>query len=307
MTESDRGTPNDPGQCRKEPHGRPCSMMSGAARPTPEEFHRLVHDLEASHQELAQLKSTAAILEQCATERTALADRRAKQLRVLASELTQAEQRERRRLAQVLHDDLQQHLVAIRLKVAALYRRTHDQEIIGGLQEVDAMLNESIDASRVLTYELSPPVLHDAGLNAALQWLGRWTREKHGLSVEVFTDQEAEPAEESLRILLFQIVRELLFNVVKHAQTPNACVEVTRRGDQVRIVVSDEGAGFDVTQLKASTLAHGFGLSSVRERLELMGGMLEIDAGPGRGTRITITVPRHIPRAETNGEPRLGL
>lgn len=219
--------------------------------------------------------------------------RRAAQLRKLASELTQAEQRERRRLASVLHDHLQQLVVAARLKLS-MCRRSPEQ-----IEEVDSLLEEIIKVSRSLAVELSPPVLNRQGLGAALRWLGQQMAEKQGLDVEVQADPNAEPAGEDMRAQLFQAVRELLFNVVKHAQSPQAKVELTIAENQgVRITVTDNGVGFDPAELEANS-AHGFGLFSIGERLQVIDGRMEVASGRGQGTRITLEVPHARPAAES--------
>jgi len=221
-------------------------------------------------------------------------ERRARQLQNLASELTLAEQRERRRLAQVLHDHLQQVLYAARLSVATLRRRAQDETLHPAIQQVDELLGQCIDESRSLTMEISPPVLYDAGLVAGLEWLARRMEQSYGLTVAVDADPQAEPEAEDVRILLFQSVRELLFNVVKHAEVPRARVKMTRSGRQVRIVVADGGAGFDPAKIHTDeACAAGFGLFSIRERLELLGGRLDLSAAPGKGTRVTIYAPHH--------------
>jgi DNA-binding NarL/FixJ family response regulator len=158
--------------------------------------------------------------------------------------------------------------------------------------EVDDLIREAIAASRSLTAELSPPVLRAGGLIEALRWLGRWMREKHNLEIEMTLDDQAAPQGEDVSILLFQAVRELLFNVAKHAGVKNARVEVSRIDGQIQIVVLDDGAGFDPLQIRAENgLAGGLGLISVRERLDFLGGHLEIESAPGRGSRVTLLVP----------------
>jgi signal transduction histidine kinase len=146
----------------------------------------------------------------------------------LASELTRAEQRERRRLAQILHDHLQQLLVAARLKLSIVRSELRDEARQGPeqLEQIDHTLDEAITVSRSLTAELSPRILYDAGLPAALEWLAADMEKKHGLAVKVYADPAANPAEETLREFLFQAVREGLFNVVKHAQIGHAIVRV---------------------------------------------------------------------------------
>jgi signal transduction histidine kinase len=241
-----------------------------------------------------QLKTLNETLEQRVAERTATATRRAAQLQALASELTRTEQRERRRLAQVLHDDLQQTLYAARLSLGTLRGRLTEQPLVQTVERVDELLSQSIAHSRTLTVQLSPPVLYEQGLAVALEWLGRHIHETCGLVVDVQTDTGAEPESDDLRILLFEAARELLFNVVKHARTGHAHVAMAAAADGgVQVVVSDDGAGFNPAEPKVGrAMATGFGLFSIRERIELLGGRMQVDATLGRGTRVAITAPR---------------
>ncbi len=314
MTEFDSGI-SPKGQCRCGASDRRLLGSTGdVSTMSLEDLQRLVRALQASHRELEaqngslqqlhqEAEAARTLLERRAAERAALAERRGQQLHRLASELTRVEQRERRRIARILHDHLQQQLVAVRMKLNKASRYAQDETLLSAIREADALVNESIETSRCLACELSPPVLHESGLQAALRWLATWKREKHGLMVDLRGDGDAEPVEEELRVLLFQIVQELLFNVVKHAQTDRACVEVSQMERGVQVVVSDEGVGFDPGELDLSrTSARGFGLSSVSERLEVMGGMLHIDAAPGRGTRVTVRVPCQRVPGETEDQ-----
>jgi len=239
-----------------------------------------------------QLRELNETLEQRVAERTATAEERASQLRALANELTQSEQRQRRRLAQMLHDQLQQLLIAAKFRVGALRSRISGEEQLEAVDKVDELLDESIMASRVLTIELSPPILYDGGLVPALEWLANWMREKHGLTTAVDADEEAEPASEDIRALLFEAVRELLFNIVKHAQIDEATVLVQRTpNDEITITVEDTGSGFDPVAAQERRGGAGFGLFSIRERFGLVGGRMDIDTAPGRGTRVVLRVP----------------
>ncbi len=223
--------------------------------------------------------------------------RRAAQLQNLASELTLAEQRERRRLAQLLHDHLQQLLYAARLSLSTFRRRVQDQDLQNMIQHVDALLGQCIDESRSLTIELSPPVLYDAGLAPALEWLARQMQQNYRLSVAVDADAEAEPEAEDIKVLLFQSVRELLFNVVKHAKARSARVKMSQAPDrQIRIDIVDNGVGLNLDKLHTQDVyGVGFGLFSIRERLEQLGGRLEMQAVPGKGTHVSIFAPRYRP------------
>jgi signal transduction histidine kinase len=239
-----------------------------------------------------ELKALNETLEQRVAERTATATRRAAQLQALASELTRAEHRERRRLAQILHDHLQQLLYAARLNLDSLRRHAPGEAPSPEtIDRVDSLLGECIAESRSLTLELSPPALYEAGLAAGLEWLGRHMEQTCGLTVDVTADADAEPQSDELRVLLFEAARELLFNVVKHSGSRCAQVRLsTANGNGIELTVSDLGSGFVPPDSKGEKAAPaGFGLFSIRERLELMGGRLRIDAAPGRGTRVTIS------------------
>ncbi len=242
-----------------------------------------------------QLREARDELEQRVRERTAELQRRADQLARLTSELTLTEQRERRRLAQILHDHLQQMLVGAKFGLEVLARRVGEKEQ-ADLWQVHGLLDESINVSRSLTVELSPPILHEGGIVAGLEWLVRWVGEKHGLTVDLHTDDHATTDREDVRVLLFQAVRELLFNVVKHARVTRAAVTLDLQdADHLRLTVHDEGVGFDPQAMwnrAPAPTEGGFGLFSLRERLNLLGGRLTIDSAAGEGVTVTIVAPR---------------
>jgi PAS domain S-box-containing protein len=219
-----------------------------------------------------------------------LAEDTARQLRALATALGQAEHRERLRLARILHDHIQQLLVAAQFNLATVRGRNGDRQ---AAERVTGILNEAIIAARTLTAELSPPALQEKGLVAGLKWLGREMHEKHGLRVELRADAGAEPDAESVRFFLYEAVRELLFNVVKHAGSNRARVAVSRLGtDTIQVTVEDSGVGFDVWRLESGELASsGFGLFSIRERLSYLGGRLTVESAQGRGARFTLVAP----------------
>jgi PAS domain S-box-containing protein len=270
--------------------------------PTPEGIVYFGTDITARKQAEQQLQALNETLEQRVAERTAEAEHRAAQMRRLAAELTRTEQRERQRLAQILHDHLQQLLVAAKLHLSSLRSRTRSESLREGLGRVHDMLLAALEASRSLTVELSPPVLRKGSMRDVLHWLAGWIRNRHGLMVNVETDTAAEPQSLEIRVLLFQAVRELLFNVVKHAAVNQAGVQLRCEGEWLKVVVSDEGVGFEPS-LSATddSKGTGFGLLSIRERLELMGGRLEIESTLGHGTRMTLVAPIQLSEGDADG------
>ena len=208
------------------------------------------------------------------------------QLRKLAAELTKVEERERKRLAAILHDHLQQFLVAAQMKLGLLYRRAPDEGQARAIQEARDLLKEAIGASKSLAADLHPPVLLDGGLMPGLRWLVRRMKVEHGLSVEV-TGEDALHTPEHISILLFQAVRELLLNVVKHAGVDLASVDLDQPDEgSLRVVVNDFGGGFS-----RNSPIEGLGLFHLRERLSNIGGTLEVESSPGCGARVCMTVP----------------
>ncbi len=181
------------------------------------------------------LKHLNEFLEQRVAERTAEAEQRAEALRQLALELSGAEDLERRRIAMILHDDLQQYLAAIRFRLSSLIRDTQaDPKTAQRLFSAESLLIESIQKCRSLSHELSPPVLHQNGLIAALGWLSKDMGEKHGLEVALHTEPGAEPVSPRLASALFRSIRELLFNIVKHAGTDRAEIHVNAKTGQIQ-------------------------------------------------------------------------
>ena len=244
------------------------------------------------------------VLEERVTERTAeltctveALKQRTEQLRALAGEITTVEQRERKRLAQILHDHLQQSLVGAKFRLSVV-REDGPPEVKEPTQAIEQILDECLATARVLTAELSPPLLHEEGLAGGLGWLSRWMPKRHGLAVELSGAQYIPVLTEDLGHLLFESIRELLLNVVQHAGVAAVRVDVRPgRGQELRFTVSDSGRGFDpaVAQPRAPE-APGFGLFRISERVECVGGRLLVDSREGAGTRVTIVVP--IDRAQ---------
>ena len=249
-----------------------------------------ITDLKRVERELITARDE---LEDRVAERTAEVSQQADQLRALAAQLSRTEQQERRRLATILHDHIQQLIVAARMQVQWIKRDSDPQRLLATARGVDGILREALEASRSLTIDLSPPVLHHTGLSGSLSWLSNRMKEKHQFTVHVRTDSKAEPAKEEVRLLLFECVRELLFNAVKHAGVNEADVILMRtENGNIRLIIEDEGVGFDPQTLDYSNIDRmTFGLFSIRERIGFIDGTMQIETGIGNGTRVTLTVP----------------
>ena len=212
------------------------------------------------------------------------------QMRHLAGQLSLAEQAERQRIAAILHDDLQQRLFALQVRLTSASAWAAKGETKAATAEMDQMrsaLVNAIDLTRRLTVDLSPPILYGEGLYHAIVWLGSRMREEYGLVLTVQQAATWRPLDQGMRAALFQIVRELLFNVVKHAGVGAATVVLNQTEQTLTLVVSDAGVGFDAERATAD----GQGLRQARQRVELYGGRLKLDTRPGAGTAVTITVP----------------
>lgn len=213
------------------------------------------------------------------------------QLRSLSSELSLTEERERRRIAQELHDRIGHALAHASLKLRQIKHAATPEDSGPALDAVYRLIDQTIADTQTLTFELSPPILYDLGLEAALDWLAEQTYNQHGIVVDFTDDMRPKPIEESLRILLFQATRELMFNIVKHARATRAGIAISREDDLVRIVIEDNGVGFEASEKDRRIKKGGFGLFSIRERLMHQGGRLEIASGPGTGSRVTLISP----------------
>lgn len=212
-----------------------------------------------------------------------------RQLRRLASELTLVEERERRAIASVLHDGIGQSLALIKAKITDLQGDAVFSGFHKNLVVILNLLDGAIRATRSLTFEISPPVLYELGLVPAIRWLADQFHEKHGLRIDVREDGRLPALRNDLRVMLFQCVRELLTNVVKYAKTDRAEITIQSVDERIRITVEDWGIGFDVARFDALAVQDkGFGLFSIRERLEQMDGQMILCSQPGQGTKVTL-------------------
>lgn len=247
-------------------------------------------------------------------------------LRDLARTLTMAEQRERKRLSRTLHDDVQQTLFALRMHLQMLRERCHvasapdvaapgasgpsisvtdaaapeasaadvHAAMMQGFDNLDRLVAGAAHTARTLAVELTPPVLRDDGLAEALRWLADHLRERYGLRVTLDLAELPFTPPEDERILIVQLARDLLLNVVEHASTRDARLTLgSGKNGSLRLVVADEGLGFDLDHLRreASETDEATGLFSVEKRVRLLGGTFHVEAAPGNGARVTLRMP----------------
>jgi signal transduction histidine kinase len=161
------------------------------------------------------------------------------------------------------------------------------------LNETSKNIEHIIQEVRTLTFDLSSPILYELGFEAAVaEWLTVRIQKEHGIATEFEDDEQPKPLDDDTRTVLFRDVRELLTNVVKHAQAKKVKVSIRKVGSRIHVSVEDDGRGFDPKKVAATAAKAGeFGLFSIRERLKQLGGTIEIESGSGHGTRVILTAP----------------
>jgi PAS domain S-box-containing protein len=213
------------------------------------------------------------------------------QLRSLMTELSLIEERERRHIATELHDNISQTLAITKIKLGMAQGLTSSTDWVGSLNEIGELIDQAIQYTRSLTFELSPPILYELGFEAAAEWLTEQIQEQHHIEIGFEDDRRSKPMSEEIRIALFKATKELLINIVKHAQASKAKVSIWREDHSIRIRVEDDGVGFSTSEGKQLRKTSGFGLFNIRERVKYLGGDVVIESEPGRGSRVTLSAP----------------
>ena len=213
-------------------------------------------------------------------------------LKAMTSKILESQECERRRLAIGLHDDICQRLVLSKLTLESSLRSISDVKLAGSLRMTAETLGETIRKAESLTFELSNPILREFGFVPALEeYLAAEIRGKHGITFELDADNRSLSLRDDVNACLYRITRELLNNVVKHARAQKVRVSVHKDQDQIHIVVQDDGVGFEPVKVREEdSRMIRFGLFSIREQLEHLGGRLLIESKPGQGTVATIVV-----------------
>ncbi|MBW2485400.1 MAG: PAS domain S-box protein [Deltaproteobacteria bacterium] len=213
-------------------------------------------------------------------------------LQSLASELSLVEERERRSIATDLHDQIGQTLSVIKMRCFELRQELKDPHLTRQVDEIKELVKQTIQDTRSLTFELSPPVLYELGLVAAIDWLAEQFQLKHNLKCSVETDKKSAPLSQDIEIVLFRSVRELLVNIVKHAQARKVKITIRVNKSNLRIRVTDDGIGFSTEAKAARTYRdQQFGLFNITERVRHLGGSLEVDSQRSKGTMVTLVAP----------------
>lgn len=212
-------------------------------------------------------------------------------LRSLASELNLSEERTRKAIAQTLHDEVGQTLALARMKLSSALNLPDEAAVESIVEEVLDMLGLVIKETRSLMVEISPPVLHDLGLGAAIDWMAERMSSEHGIAVKTRNTGDFSDLEHDLKVMLYQMTRELLVNIVKHSGGRQVLVTLERDEDTMGITVRDDGKGFDAREAGSAAADSGFGLFSIRERLKSYNGSLQIESKKGKGTTVSIRLP----------------
>jgi two-component system, NarL family, sensor kinase len=267
--------------------------------------HRLADDaLQQAHAELealvaartAELRMANAALQhqivECQLARDGV-DQHRRQLQQLASELSLAEARERRRIAEDLHDHIGQALAFIKVNVAQFRGNAVFCGFESVIDEMVSLLDQTIQYTRNLTVEISPPALYELGFEAAVDGLVERFSRKHGLAVTLETAPDVAALPDPVAVLLYKSIQELLTNVAKHARARRATVRIGHQGDLLRVEVRDDGSGFDPRTLESGALDDRFGLFNIRERIRYLGGTMELRSVAGGGTTVVLLAPTH--------------
>ena len=261
------------------------------------------NELKRSHDELESrvIERTRELMNANKALRTEIAERKRtekklldyqQKLRSLASDLTLTEEHQRRKIATDLHDRIGQALAMSKMKLSEIRSANANIEHRKELDEIYELLEQTIQDTRSLTFDISPPILYELGLELAIEWLTEKFQQQYNIQVNFKDDGKRKPLDDDIRIVLFRIVRELLINIVKHASAKNVIVSIERKKNQLIIHIIDDGIGFDLSNIdNVKEMKGGFGFFSIRERLDFLGGRFNVESKVGHGTRVTLEAP----------------
>ena len=222
-----------------------------------------------------------------------------KELRSLAAELSMAEHRERRRIARNLHDDVSQTLALAQMRLGAVENSVDTSSVQKEVKQIRDYIGKSLHSTRSLTFDLSPPMLYEMGLEAALERLVDRMGQEHDLDIRFRDDGHEKSLPTEVRVSLYRAVRELLINAVKYSEANRLEIVTRRRGGSFCVTVKDDGVGFDPDDVGFHRHKEGgFGLFNIQERIKHLGGDFDLYTSPGEGTRATLSVPLDMDEEE---------
>ena len=210
-----------------------------------------------------------------------------KQIHSLTSRMSLIEEYEKKRIAAELHDCIGQTLALSKIKIGFLNKLDHSNETGKIIREILCLIEAAIKETRMLTFELSPPILYKSGFDPAVKWLIDQFRDRHGLDIALINDGRDKPFDKNICFLLFQAIRELLANIAKHAQASRVIIKMSRKNNRMYVTIEDNGIGFSEPAGNHTC----YGLFNIRERINRINGKFEIKSSPGNGTRVSLVAP----------------
>lgn len=214
-----------------------------------------------------------------------------KKLQALAEHAALAEEEQRRKIAEELHDRIGQTLALSRIKLTNLQNQDLSQQTHRSLEELENLIQDILKDIRSLTIELSPPALYDLGPEAAIETLAKHYEKQHKIRIEFNDDGAAKPLEDKIALFIYKAARELLVNALKHARASRIWIYLQQVEDKFRVEIKDDGIGFNPENLHPEKGNSGFGLFNIKDRLNFYNGKMLIDSQPGNGSRFVIEVP----------------
>jgi PAS domain S-box-containing protein len=247
----------------------------------------IAHDVTDRKRMEEELRRSRDELEMRVQERTAKLQESENRLRALASELINAQETERKRIAHELHDSLAAQLASIKYRVEHRFKHGDASENPATLKDTIQDIQDAITETRRIMANLRPSVLDDIGIIAALSWLSRETEKAYpGTFVEYSGNVQEREISEDLKIVIFRVVQEAVTNAIRHGKSPKVCIGLERNDGWLRLIVQDKGRGFDSVKVGVPSGSHGIGLNSMQQRVDSTGGIFSISSSPGRGTTV---------------------
>jgi len=207
-------------------------------------------------------------------------------------EVTAIEENARRTFSNYLHDRIGQTLFVLKIRLEMMAKAKAGDESAETWKEIFKLMDKAVNDTRALSYEMSPSILNELGLESALEWLFDQTSKESHLKVHFQRDPKPKVMDRNMSTLLYRAVRELLTNVVKHAHANNVIISLRQDDQTVRLEIKDDGVGFDTRSLKLLPDRNkGFGLFSIKERLQWHKGDMVVQSAPGKGTCVLLLAP----------------